>query len=143
MSVICPATSVLPHSPAELRHRQHHDVIHSLAEVLVKRSYSGTELLQQISQLPTRIALVDVRVPAVDVGKSDFQANAGFDELSYLQERIAKRIPWILRAIFRFVLRRIGRLQIINCLESLSTHVSQRVSGLTCVDRFKTALQFC
>src|SRR5262249_30023432 len=68
MSVVRAAVTVLSHRAAKLRHRQHHDIVHSLAQVLIKRSKAGAELLQEVCELSTSVALVHVRVPAADVG---------------------------------------------------------------------------
>ena len=106
MTVVRAAISILANGAAKLRHRQDHHIVHSLAQVLIKRRDSRAELLQQIAELPARVSLVHVRVPTTDVGKRDFQTHAGFDELRDLQQRIAKRIARILRAVLGFVLRR-------------------------------------
>src|SRR5690242_2964101 len=48
MPVVRPAITILAHGPAKLRHRQHDDIIHSLAQVLIQRRDTATELLQQV-----------------------------------------------------------------------------------------------
>ena len=85
MSVVRAAIAVLTHRPAKFRHRQHNHIIHALAQILVERRDAAAELLQQVRQLPARIALVHMRVPASDVGKRHFQPDAGFNDLRDLK----------------------------------------------------------
>ena len=66
--------------------------------------------------------------------------NARLYELRNLQQRIAKRIAWILSAVLWLVLRGIGFLQIIHSFKCLAAHACERVV-LARVDRFKTTLQ--
>src|SRR5687767_12994721 len=81
VTVVRTTISILSHRPAKLRHRQHNHGVHTLAQVLVKRRDSRAELLQQIRELTTRIALVHMRVPTTNFSKGNLQTNAGFDQL--------------------------------------------------------------
>ena len=57
-------------------------------------------------ELAARVALISVRIPAADVGESDFQADVGFDQLSRLLQCTAKGRVWILNAGRRHLLLR-------------------------------------
>ena len=83
VSVVRASTAIFSHSPAKLRHRQDQHVVHSLAQVLVKRGDAGAQLLQKVCQLPAGVSLVRMRVPpsVAHVSKSNFQTHTRFDEL--------------------------------------------------------------
>ena len=89
------------------------------------------------------IAFVNVRVPAADVGKCDFQADAALNQLRDLAERIAEWRLRIVRAILRFELRWIDLLQIIDRFECFFSGSMQRIVYSLIVNRFEAALYCC
>ena len=92
------------HGPAKLGHRQDNHVVHSLAQVLIERRDSRTKLLQQVRQLTTAVALVDVSVPLAHVGERDLQPDVRLDQLRDRAQRVAERICRVDGAVLGFVL---------------------------------------
>ena len=73
MAVIGAAIAVLVHRAAELRHREHDGVGHAIAEVGDERRDAAREVVEPRRELALRRSLVDVRVPAADVGERDLE----------------------------------------------------------------------
>ena len=114
VTVIGAAVAVLLDGAAELGHREHHDVTHALAQVLRERGERPAELGEPGRELAFARPLVDVRVPAGDIGEGDVQADVGLDELSDLQQRMAEPPAWVCGAVRRLVLRWIRLLQLLD-----------------------------
>jgi len=70
--VVRAAVAVLADGAAKLAHRQDYHVVHAVAEVLVQRGEAAGEFRESIGQLALRATLIDVGIPAADLGKSDF-----------------------------------------------------------------------
>jgi hypothetical protein len=62
---------------------------------------------RRVAELALRRALVDVGVPAADVGERDLEADVRFRELRDLPQRLAERAARVVGAVGRLVLRRV------------------------------------
>ena len=93
MAVIGSAIAVLLDGAAELRHRDHRDIFHAIAQVLIKRRQRLAELRQIVGKLSVRwlpADLIDVRVPAADVGERHFHSHIRLDQLRDLLQAFAE-----------------------------------------------------
>jgi len=81
VTVIGAAVAVFVHRPAELRHRQDDGVGHAIAEVRDQRRDRAREVVEAGGELPLRRTLVDVGVPAADVGEGDLESDVRLREL--------------------------------------------------------------
>ena len=90
MPMVGATIPVLTRHSAELRHRQDDDVAHAIAEIGRERRHCTREVAEAVGELPGCAALVDVSVPAADVGERDLEADVGLDELRDLQETLSK-----------------------------------------------------
>ena len=104
MAVIGSAIAVLGHRPSELRHRQHHDVRHAIAEVAHERGDAAGEVVEPGRDLAVRCTFVDVVIPVARLRERDFEADVRLDQLRDLPERLAVRRAWIFGAVLRRVL---------------------------------------
>ena len=98
-------------------------------EVRASSNISGAECAREILQaqceLAARVALIDVCIPAADVRKRDLKADARFNQLRDLQQRIAEGRARILRTVLRLVLRWVDLLQKVDGLERLLARALQ------------------
>ena len=108
VAVVGAAVAVLAGGPAELAHRQHHDVGHPVAEVGVERGQRPAEVEQLAGELAERAALVGVRVPAVALDERDLDADVGLDELGDLKQRSTDRRAGVIGVVGGLVLRGVG-----------------------------------
>ena len=137
VAVIGPAVAVLIHGAAKLRHRQHDRVRHAIAEVGDERGDAAREVVEAAGELALCRALVDVRVPAAEVGERDLEADVRFGQLRDLPERLAERAAWIVGAVLGLVLRRIGHLEHLDRVERLTARAVQHAIGRGGVLRFE------
>src|SRR5215469_5502111 len=110
MSVIGAAVSVFPRRAAEFGHGHDDRVFPKIAKINPECAQGLRKLAQHIRDLAFGTAFIDVVVPAADVGKSDLDAEIGFDQLRQLLEAVAKSATRIIGAGGGSVLRRIGRM---------------------------------
>ena len=71
--VIGAVRAVLAERPAELREHDDDGLVPGGAHLLGEAGEALAEAREQIRQLPLRVALVDVRVPAADVDEADVE----------------------------------------------------------------------
>ena len=91
----------------------------------------------RVGELALRAALIDVGVPAADVGERDLEADVGLRELRDLLERLAERAAGIVGAVLRLIPRRIGGLQRLHRVERLAADAVQHAVGGGGVLRFE------
>ena len=120
MTVIGPAVAVLANRPPEFRHRQHHDVAHALAEILIECGERAAELAEPRRELAFIRSLIHMRIPAAAIGERDLQPDIRFDELRDLQQCLAQASRRIIRAIRGSILGWVGLLEQLHRLESLA-----------------------
>ena len=90
MTVIGAAGAVLAGGATELAHGDEGDVFRFVAHIEPEGGDRVGELLQAVGELTGGGALIDVGVPATDVGEGRFDAEVGLQELSDLLERVAE-----------------------------------------------------
>ena len=129
MAVIGAAAAVLAHRPAELRHRQHDGVGHAIAQIGDQRGDRAREVVEARRQLPLRRALVDVRVPAANLGERDFESDIRFRELRDLLQRLTERRTRILGAVLGLIPGWIERLQHLDRAECVVSRGIQDAIG--------------
>src|SRR6267142_151645 len=86
VAVIGAPVSVLSNRPAELRHREDHDVAHPGSEISVNRGKPFGEFLETQGELPPLVALPRVGVPAAHVREGDRKStrlNSSHMSISY------------------------------------------------------------
>ena len=117
------------HRAAELGHGDQRDVFHAIAQVLIK----GRERLAELRQIVGELAvgglsadLVDVRVPAADIGERHFHADVGLDQLRDLLQAFAEAAVAIVRAIGRHVGLLLDGLHDLDRVERLFAGAMQR-----------------
>ena len=137
VTVIGSAVAVLGDGPAELRHRQHHHVAQSIAEVAREGGETAAQLAQAIGELALLAALADMRVPAVDVDEADLKSDVGADELRHLAQRLAEAAAGIVGAVGGRQPRRAGALQQLHGLEGLAAGAVQQVVYTVVVERLE------
>jgi len=74
--MIRPGVAVFPHRAPELRHGQHHNIAHPLAQITAEGGERLSELREPCRKLPVAPALVDVRVPPGDVRERHLESDA-------------------------------------------------------------------
>src|ERR1700730_1488830 len=119
VAVVGAAVAVFVRRASEFGHGYHDDVFHAIAQILVKRGESLSEIAQQIRKLPLRATFIDVIVPAARIHEAHFQSDVAFDELRDLLQRLPDAVLWILRAVFRLETRGIGLAQHFNSFKCL------------------------
>lgn len=108
MTMIGTAIAVLARHPAELRHRQHDDLLHPVTEVGRQRGDTQGEIAEPVRQLAVHTTLVHMRVPSADVGECDLEADVTLDQLRNLTKALAKLRPRVVCAMLRLVALRVG-----------------------------------
>ena len=109
VTVIGAAGSILPDGAAELRHRQHADIAHPLAEIGREGSERLSKLGQAERELALIVALIHVGIPTAHVREGDLEAESGLDELGDLLKALTQLAAGIDRSIFRTPRGRVGR----------------------------------
>src|SRR5207248_239688 len=104
VAMIGAAVAVFARGTAELRHRDYDGIFSEVSEVDPERAQRLREFAQHVCNLTLRAALVDVMVPAADVGKGHLYAQVSFDQLGKLPEAVAKSSARIVHARRRLVL---------------------------------------
>ena len=99
VAVVGAAVAVLLHRPAELRHREH-----TMSAMRSPRSVASAAMpcaksSSRAGELAGRAALVDVRVPAAELGERDLEADVRLDELRDLPQRLAERRSRVVGAV--------------------------------------------
>ena len=87
------------------------------------------EVVEPRRELTLRRSLVDVRVPAADVGERHLEADVRLRQLRDLLQRLAERAAGIVGAVFRLVFRRVGDLQHLDGVERLAADAVQHAIG--------------
>src|SRR6266704_5601272 len=100
MAVVRTVVAVFFCGAAEFAHGDKNDVLHAVAEVLVKRGQSLAEIAQQIRKLALHTAFVEVVVPSAAIDKQNFHADVRLQKLADLLETLAEAAGGILRAVF-------------------------------------------
>ena len=101
-------------------------VVHSLAQVLIERRDSRTKLLQQVRQLTTAVALVDVSVPLAHVGERDLQPTFDLINCAIVRSELPNGFAGY-GAVLGFVLRGIYLLQIVDRFKRLAPGSGEHV----------------
>ena len=131
VAMVRAAVAVLLHRPAELRHRDHDDVRHAIAEVLGERGDARREVVQAVRDLSLRAALVRVVIPIPCFRERDFEAEVAFDDLRDLPERVPVGGRRVLRAVRRRVADRIHLFDHLDRIKGFRAgRAQQRIGGL-------------
>ena len=139
VAVVRAAVAVLADGAAKLAHRQDYHVVHAVAEVLVQRGEAAGEFRESIGQLALRATLIDVGIPAADLGKSDFDTDVSLDHLGDLHEGTTKRAVRIHGTVSRRILRRVGGLQHPDGVEGILAVAVKQVAHGAIVHALETA----
>ena len=94
VTVIGAAIAVLARGASELRHRDDNGVFAEIAEIDPERGERLREVTEHVCQLTFGRALVDVMVPARDVGERNLHAKVCFDQLRELAKAFAEAALW-------------------------------------------------
>src|SRR5690349_21990443 len=81
MAVISTSIPILFCGAAEFAHGYKHDVLHSIAHVLVKRGERLPQIPQKIRELSLHAAFVHVVVPTAAIDEQHFDSDVGFQKL--------------------------------------------------------------
>ena len=111
--------SVLMGGAAKFRHGDEHDIFSTVAHILPEGSDTLAEVGEAAGQLTSGGALVLVRIPPADIGKSSLDAKIGLHQLCNLLHAVAKLARGILHTLRWNVVCRVGRLQHLDCFEGL------------------------
>src|SRR5262249_23595920 len=84
VSVVGPPITILGDGATELRHRQHDDIGHPIAELGTQRGNPVREFFQSSRALSLRRPLAHMRVPPADFRKSDLDADVHLYQLDNL-----------------------------------------------------------
>src|SRR3954454_6186231 len=115
VTVIRAAVAVLARGASELAHGNDHCVVGKIAEVIPE----GGDGLRQIAQHVVELrSLVDVVVPAADVGERHFYTEVSLDQLRKLAKAVAQSAARILRVRSWRVLCRVSRFEHLHGVES-------------------------
>jgi len=129
VAMIGSTISVLSRHSAEFRHRQNHNVAHSVAQVGDHRRDRLREIVKTCSKLSARRPLIDVRIPSADIRERDLHSDVRLDELRDLQQTLTELLPRILSPIPRQVFLRVRGFKHLHCIEHLSSRSVYEVSG--------------
>ena len=138
MTVIGAAIAVLRDGSTELRHRQHDDVGHAIAEILGEGGERRAEIVQARGELTLLGALAHVRVPTVGVSERDFEPDVGADQLGDLPQRLAQARPGILGVVRGRQPAGVGSLQHANGLERLASGAVQQIVHALRIERLES-----
>ena len=111
MAVIGAAIAILARRAPELRHRDDNGVFAEIAEIDPESGERLREVAQHVCQLPFRRALVDVMVPARNVGERYLHAQVCFDQLRKLAKAFAEAPSGIVGARCRRIFSRVRGLR--------------------------------
>src|SRR5262245_43874146 len=91
MPMIGPTIPVLHDRATELRHGQHDDVLHAIAEVTHERGHAARQIVETVSEDADCGSFIDVMIPVSRFGERYLETDIRLDELSDLLERLAER----------------------------------------------------
>src|SRR5947207_12137967 len=139
VAVVGAAVAVLRDGAPELRHGEHHDVGHPVAQVLGERGERAAEVTQAEGEPALLGALAHVGVPTLHVGERDLEPDVRLDEPRDLFHRLAEGAARIRGAVGRRDPRGVRRLEHLHGLERLAPRPREEVAHALRVERLEAA----